>query len=113
MTGLKIGLLFSTVGMVGLAQINPVTAGTELGRMGAQAILGIVCVACVIALVKVYKNQQQENSIHQEKLYKLIEATANATTETAKAGTETAAAIRTNTSLMVEVKDTIKECKKK
>ena len=101
MTGMKIGIMLSGFGIVGLAQINElIGAGNNLGHLGSLGIMGVVCVACIIGLVRLYKDKSKD----QDRLVTMIEGST-------KASTESAEAIKANTGVMVEIKDAIIRCK--
>lgn len=95
-------LLGSTVGIAGLAVIDPLSEGDRLAQLGVAGILGVVAVASVIGLVYVYKVQLRKDDSHTEKLYKLIE-------EATKAATAQADSLKNNSAILVEVKDAIKD----
>ena len=98
MTGIKAGLIASTLGLTGLAQIDPVTTGQKIAALSATGILGVVSVALIWALLKLYKAREEDNKQHSEKLYTLIEK------QTAASQAMIDGQKQSN-NLMVEVKD--------
>jgi hypothetical protein len=87
-----------------LGVLDPVTTGEAVGKMGAEAILGVISVSCVIALVRLYRDKETKAQEHDNEMKVLIQ-------ESTKAMTESANACRVNTEVMVEVKDAIIRCK--
>lgn len=53
-------LVIAVVAEAGIAG-EVLDTGSQLGNMGAAAILGCVCVALIVALYKVYTQKQEEN----------------------------------------------------
>ena len=104
MQGVK-GLAVGSVAGVGATQALPIDA-SELSRLGVAGLLAVVAVVAMRCTMKLYADKQQETTEHVTRLYGLIE---NST----KANEATAAAIKENTGVMVEVKDTIKTCRRK
>jgi len=104
MTGLKVAAIGSVAGL-GVTQAIPIDA-SELSRLGVAGLLAVVSVVAMRCTMKLYADKQSETTEHVSRLYGLIE---NST----KANEATAAAIKENTGVMVEVKDTIKTCRRK
>ena len=102
MLGYKAGALLSSLGIFVTAQIGPLLdEGQKLGQMSALGVLGFVCVICIIGMMTVYRDRKADV----DKLYALIEASTKSITETSEA-------IKSNTSLMVEIKDVMHSCNK-
>lgn len=112
-TAIKGTLIGSASAASALAVTDPVTMGSQLGKMAASGILGVVCVVCVVALVKIYHVQldneeksRKDRDEHIHRLYKLIE-------ESTKAAQTTADAVRENAGVLVEVKNAMLLCQAK
>ncbi len=76
----KVMLLGSTVGLAGVAQIDPVSVGRIIGSSTASVILGIVAVSAVVGLVRIYRDRENDaietrkaHDEHTKRLYALIE----------------------------------------
>lgn len=105
MSIIKTTLIASSIGLGILAPLgNIFDSGEQLGNMAASAILGVVCIACVVALIKLFALFQRKRDEHDQRLYDLIESGTEANQAVADA-------IKTNTTLMVEVKDQMMQCR--
>jgi len=91
-------------GLAVLAQINPITVGGKLAQMGVSGILGVVAVVSVCATVRLFTYMRKDYREHDQEMKDLIRTSIECMTNTG-------AAIRENTGVMVEVKDVIHKCK--
>jgi len=103
---MRVGLVGSVAGLGVLGVLDPMTQGEALGKMGAEAILGIISVSCVVGLVRLYRDKEAKAQEHDNEMKVLIQ-------ESTKAISESAAAHRAATQLLIEVKDAILTCKKR
>ena len=93
-------LLVSIVstGLIGVAQVDPMTAGGKLSQLGALGILGTCLIAVTLALVK--KDRRADI---------LSDTQAAAAREMAAALQASTDVARTQIALSVEVKDALRE----
>ena len=87
-----------STGLIGVAQVDPVTAGGKLSQLGALGILGTCLIAVTLALVK--KDRRADI---------LSDTQAAAAREMAAALQASTDVARTQIALSVEVKDALKE----
>jgi hypothetical protein len=87
-----------STGLIGVAQVDPVTAGGKLSQLGALGILGTCLIAVTLALVK--KDRRADI---------LSDTQAAAAREMAAALQASTDVARTQNALSVEVKDALRE----
>jgi hypothetical protein len=94
----KTSMIFAVAGLIGVAQADPITVGGKLSQLGALGILGTCLVAVTLALVKKDKRAND-----------LSDKQAVATGEIAKALQASTDAAHSAATMMVEVKDALRE----
>ena len=87
-----------STGLIGVAQVDPLTAGGKLSQLGALGILGTCLIAVTLALVK--KDRRADI---------LSDTQAAAAREMAAALQASTDVARTQNALSVEVKDALRE----
>jgi hypothetical protein len=95
---IKTTMLLTVAGLIGVAQVDPITAGGKLSQLGALGILGTCLVAVTLALVKKDKRAND-----------LSDAQAAATREIATALQASTDAAHAAATMMVEVKGALHE----
>jgi len=110
MIAIKVLALTSAAG-ISIAQTIPIEAGEKFGNLGASAILGVVCLACVYALVKLYRDKENDitearkcHNANAERLYEMIE-------ENTKASQQHADSVKEMAGVLVEVKNAVVTCR--
>ena len=100
----------SSCSLLALGQINPMEAGEKLGSLPATAILGTLCILSLVVNRMLYKDRakdleklREDNSVHTEKLYNMIEANT-------KASQAAVDAMNANTAITVEMKKEVILC---
>jgi len=91
-------LTSAAAGLIGVAQVDPITTGGKLSQLGGMGILGTCLVAVTFALIKKDKRAND-----------LSDAQASAAREMATALQASAEATRSQAALSVEVKDALRE----
>ena len=105
MTGAKILVVGCGLLMTTLAQTIPILEdGMKIGHMTAQAILGTACLALIASIVYLFKMFQKKRDENESKLLEII-------TEHTKHTQASTYAIKSQSSVLVEVKDAIIKCK--
>lgn len=94
----KTSMIFTVAGLVGVAQVDPITVGGKLSQLGALGILGTCLVAVTLALIKKDKRAND-----------LSDKQAAATGEIAKALQASTDAAHSAATMMVEVKTALHE----
>ena len=100
----KSGLAISTLGLVGISQLDPITAGAKLGTATTSVVLGVVCVACVYAMYRQYTDAQKRERDHNAALYTLVETAAKSAQSNADSNREVVG-------ILVEVKNEMLQCR--
>ena len=94
----KTSMIVVVAGLIGTAQVDPITVGGKLSQLGALGILGTCLVAVTLALVKKDKRAND-----------LSDKQASATGEIAKALQASTDAAHSAATMMVEVKTALNE----